>query len=767
MFDEDEDDFEDGEIEAMINKKIVPARGEFPSAKGKKPKSRPKILKMALGTVCVNRNAQDSADSANQNRKLVDVLNEIRRQKYAVQVAAIRACDDPEEKRALKAQLPLVNNATYNGARKQENIRSHAGFCVGDIDTKENPNADLEDVRKRAVSLPFTISVFSTPSGGLKILFRVSELLASDKKAFCKAAECFGSALGVRFDLTEAGYNRFFVSSDPDAYIHPFAHDLAKIPAMDENIKKAMHPATALALFGDALSRVFFCEPNDFYFRRDDGEYVRLLRRDVVANIVRLTGQHEGVAAQIIQTAMTLNRVKEVLKSRAWTPAGVYESLDAGRRTLVQESPELFEPKEGSFDNIKKMLRLVFADNPEMLLRFLCWLKHAWSVCKKCYLARGSARAKGFIPILALVGYAGAGKDLLIDTLIKPIFGGEYATMDSYYEEKEWLGAIVSKGLVIGNDFKHLDHKERQRLGSRMKQVANCDFRAESKGKDQRSSNTQHVQVLAANIDEGGSYADVLPEINSDIEDKILVLALRNPEAVKEAYPAALIDENSTAIEKEIPALLMWLESRLTIPSEISDARYGVRGWIAPDAQRAIFDASSREKFFDGILCDLVRRTLLVPEEKEYTADEVDTIISNAQREEIIDKHFEHKTNGVAKLLTKLCKIYPSRYEMRLKAIRNMNAYRFKTEAGAAGATGTKPQFGSLSDYGDPFGDEPQQLTLKQHDTAPAQQKPAAPQQHVQAQAGFISSAEIPSKWNFNGKPMSEGEELPEDERPF
>jgi len=229
-----------------------------------------------------------------------------------------------------------------------------------------------------------------------------------------------------------------------------------------------------------------------------------------------------------------------------------------GGKIVVTSAPTLIEAREGEFPFLDKLIRGLFEDsqNPGQLPAFLNWLSH----CLRAVLNHRRTQT----PALALAGSKGDGKSLLIE-VIKRALGGRYADgYDFFSGQKGFNGEMAGVELIKMDDVPaSKDHRSRVRLAQSIKanQFA-AGVRIEAKNRDPISLDPIQAIVIAVNFDP--EELRVLPELTDSMEDKILLL---------KTSPAPFHDtqeENSAAIDAELPALIHFLKTR-----DLSDAYDG------------------------------------------------------------------------------------------------------------------------------------------------------------------------------------------------
>lgn len=136
----------------------------------------------------------------------------------------------------MKRQLPQIIFSGVFEKRADNAIKSYSGLLVVDLDSKDNPQVNLVEMKSLLAQDPYIYAIFVSPSGrGLKILVRVAEPIGSVtdatalKKSHAASAKTFFSYLnhvyGLKADKSGTDLSRAcFISWDPDLVINEKAN---------------------------------------------------------------------------------------------------------------------------------------------------------------------------------------------------------------------------------------------------------------------------------------------------------------------------------------------------------------------------------------------------------------------------------------------------------------------------------------------------------------------------------------------------------------
>ena len=168
-------------------------------------------------------NFMDSLNGSNKRIvEVQEVLEDIKEGYWKKQIDDIQYHinnGDTKQADRLKLQLPAFTiSASYKGKRKKENVESYSGLLHLDYDKLDN----IQDVKSKIISNPFTYAAFVSPSGkGLKVLVKCDNDLSTHTFAFNALRNYYDNLLGVHSDKSVKDVLRLcFVSFDSDMYLN-------------------------------------------------------------------------------------------------------------------------------------------------------------------------------------------------------------------------------------------------------------------------------------------------------------------------------------------------------------------------------------------------------------------------------------------------------------------------------------------------------------------------------------------------------------------
>ena len=563
--------------------------------------------------------------------------------KWRAQIEAIRAEADAEKRRQLKLRtLPQYTICgTFKGTRTKDAQKTCSGFICLDFDLKDNPQ--LRDARERLRAkerlsrLEFVACVFESPSRGLKAIARIIPPYGEQLRDGAILPQM--KLLGLRLDAQ--GWEHSIASCDAAAYVSP--RPLAEIPPLRAEIEE-YEPRTIGALFDDVCRRMFFTG-KDGYILDDKGTFKELSQGNALARFTIGLNLCNKAARKALFDIQEQNFVAECFESLACFPRGLCELN--GEKILVKHGARFIEPARGKATDISailELLKIVFADDWEQLTFFLSWLKTAREAFEAAYTKGGNGKKP--VPYLGILGERSAGKNLLMETIIFPVLGvrgNAESTLPAsltpvqYEKEKQWLGdeTISAPCAYLGDDAKTLSTKQREAFTRAIKGMLLESFTANRKHKKGITFNAQQFFIQLGNSETDGNCADCFPLLSGDFKDKAIILHLDNSAAVKERYKAT--DKTATAarILAQTPAFLDYLATEFFIPENIADKRFGVCGYVAPDAARALEEVSPENELFYELCAKLTEAPAEYANGKRFEAGTIFERISSRTQQRI------------------------------------------------------------------------------------------------------------------------------------
>lgn len=268
---------------------------------------------------------------------------------------------------------------------------------------------------------------------------------------------------------------------------------------------------------------------------------------------------------------------------------------ERGQALLVLEEADIPDASPGETPVIDGILRQAFPD-PDALHVFLGWLKGGVAAIR-----RGIHQPA---PMLVLAGDVNTGKSLLA-WIIAQCFGGRIGhPWTAWSGSLPWNDDLVkSELLLIDDNQSSTDIRQRKAFGAKFKEaIYSPEIQVNQRNNSSLSLRPVWRVVVCCN--ETPENLSVIPPIDSDISDKLILLHFRKAELPVDTSTADGKAELQAMIRTELPAFLAKLDA-FEIPEHLHDSRAGVTAWKSPH-----LTAQLRAIAPEGIMEDLLRQAL-------------------------------------------------------------------------------------------------------------------------------------------------------------
>ena len=190
-------------------------------------------------------------------------------------------CEVFEKKYKHKIELPVIYFSVtgFNGRKKNVNAISHSGYIVIDIDVKDNPDTDFKKLKTCLKQDIYTHACFSSPSGGLKVVFKTNIKDKSLHGAYFHAiVDYLLKNHSLINEIDGSGRNiarACFMPHDPDAYLNPDAdifnvceEELEKITSELKSKKRVNEHFESLLTLEDITDDVHYQNIKNLFMAR-------------------------------------------------------------------------------------------------------------------------------------------------------------------------------------------------------------------------------------------------------------------------------------------------------------------------------------------------------------------------------------------------------------------------------------------------------------------------------------------------------------------
>ena len=323
----------------------------------------------------------------------------------------------------------------------------------------------------------------------------------------------------------------------------------------------------------------------DYLRRNPHGRWQGFGKRDIVERLVAL-----GLSLNPVSKDNPLNECDIVLQritdeqdvaysgSLAGHSEGFYEKN--GIRYLVTDSPTLIAPQKGDWHTIRSLISNMLGGTQYTV--FLSWLKIAASSLRSGHWTQQQA--------LAIAGEVACGKSFVQNYIITPCLGGRSAKAARYMLGKTQFNSDLFEAEHLVMDDEFVSHKiaDRLALGAAIKKMTVSTESESLHGKGRKAVPMSPFWRLTFTLNDNAEALQVLPILNDDICDKIIILKASKHDF---SMPTDTQEQKKlflNAIRSEIPAFLYHLLYEFRIPDVMINPRYGVMSYQNPEIIEAL-----------------------------------------------------------------------------------------------------------------------------------------------------------------------------------
>lgn len=377
-----------------------------------------------------------------------------------------------------------------------------------------------------------------------------------------------------------------------------------------------------------------------------------------------------------------LKRVKQYIRdycridfqgALAGYPAGF--RVVNGYRILVTQQPRWIEPNpDPGCPMILEFIDGLFGagdgDGIDQTPYLFGFLKHALQGLEENRRTDGTSDALRGLAFI-LVGDKASGKTLLTKKVIRPLLGNRECKPYRYmFGEEKFNGSCIgSECWIIDDEQSARDGKSRSVFSAAVKGVvADPTYRIRGMHKDEIALDLFRRLIILCNRE--AERIQSLPQLDSDMEDKVLILSARNtpfPMANETLEERREVDRQ---FAEELPSFAHWL---LTVWEDETGAmrstpevkvRFGVQPFHHPDVKRSLFEVSPEQKVWDQIqrilfpsteLCSVWREHIGAKELLERMRDE-DNKLTRYERDRLPSEE-----SSFGKMINKIITHHPDR----------------------------------------------------------------------------------------------------------
>jgi hypothetical protein len=262
-----------------------------------------------------------------------------------------------------------------------------------------------------------------------------------------------------------------------------------------------------------------------------------------------------------------------------------------GRDILILEGPKLIEPAKGDFEVIKTVLLSLLGK--KQLEYFNGWMKLGLENLRKVYDGK-EGRPGQFV---ALIGPRGAGKNLVQERIITPVFGGRVAKPTQFFNDRTIFNGDLAgaEHWMLSDETPARDIDSRRAFGNHIKAMAaNAEVRVEVKY--ELPVVLRPFRRGTVSLNDEDENIRTLPPMDESIEDKLMLFKCNFVHLPKPSGEAI-----ERAIASELPGYVHYLLYEHEIRKALMDERFGVRAYHDPSVLEALSAAAPETQLLQEI----------------------------------------------------------------------------------------------------------------------------------------------------------------------
>ena len=339
-----------------------------------------------------------------------------------------------------------------------------------------------------------------------------------------------------------------------------------------------------------------------FLIKDSRGKYIYISREALKIKITRCgfkarTQDDEDVSQRdaMIDDIMTTYNVDHVGELAGYK-AGVHTVNNA--KILVTKSPIIIKGNKQPYPILSQIFEGMFNSEDALQLQIVYgWLK----------LARESVVNSNPTPgqCLVLAGPKNCGKSFFQD-IVTELLGGRTGRPFSYMSGKTDFNSELfgAEHLVIADENSNRDMNSRRLFGSRIKDYT-VNTSMHCHGKFREALTLTPCQRLTISLNDEDDNLLILPPIDESLSDKIILLKICVPEFPLDSSGVVNRQSLWETIKDELPGLIHYVE-QFKIPEELTDSRFGLKGFQHPILMEALEELNP-----EGKLLELIDQHLL------------------------------------------------------------------------------------------------------------------------------------------------------------
>jgi hypothetical protein len=335
----------------------------------------------------------------------------------------------------------------------------------------------------------------------------------------------------------------------------------------------------------------------DYYIENDRGMWIKISETSSKRHL-KMQGYSstiaEGEAVSPLDRVFTEIQIQQDVSyasSLAGYNAGVYEINR--RRILVTDSPHLITPKEGAWPLLEGILEGMFNDPAyDQRPHVYGWLKMGIASVKTHHWQASQA--------FAMAGPVQSAKSLF-QALVTEMLGGRVAHPYQHMTGATAFNADLfgAEHLVIEDAAESTDIRTRRHFGAQIKAFG-FNNTHHCHGKNKTPLTLTPIWRVTISLNDDPERLMVLPPIDGDIADKIMLLKVRKRDMPMPTETGAQQAVFWAALMAELPAFVHFLE-HWEIPAELRSDRCGIIHYHHPELLAGLEALSPEQQLLEMI----------------------------------------------------------------------------------------------------------------------------------------------------------------------
>jgi hypothetical protein len=345
---------------------------------------------------------------------------------------------------------------------------------------------------------------------------------------------------------------------------------------------------------------------------------------------------------------------------------GIYTMF--GKKILVTDSPILLQPARGPWPIMKRFLTNLFGSDLKQLHVFYGWLRCAYESVRTGQPSQSQA--------LVVAGPPSAGKSLA-QALITEGLGGRVAHPYHFMSGATDFNAELfgAEHLSIEDEKPSTDYASRRAFGTSLKNILTAQQQWCHR-KHATPISLRPVWRLSISVNDDGEALQVLPSMDGDIADKVILLSVAK---CPMPMPTGTLAEKKAFWEtllSELPAFLYYVlhvwEPPIWLLEGEEAQRYGIVSYKHPDLLEALGELAPETRVFDWInqIWFTQSEDLTIKTRQMRTIEQSAAEIENDIRKHFADRSWEINRvlkgeRSMSTYLARLARKYPDRVRQK------------------------------------------------------------------------------------------------------